>query len=104
MMKSIICSRARSVLVMAGFVVLPKLFYAANPSPFAPVNTPIGIAASATDLIVTEYCGQRVDSVDCQGNVILLAILPGLGDCQEQYVSIAPAQSPGEPTIQTFIS
>jgi hypothetical protein len=67
MLKSIICSRARSVLVMAGFVVLPKLFYAANPSPFAPVNTPIGIAASATDLIVTEYCGQRVDSVDCPG-------------------------------------
>ncbi len=103
-MKSIIFLKTKSVFVVAAFFLLARLLYSANPIPFATVNTPIGVAASATDLIVTEYCGQRVDSVDCQGNVTLLAILPGLGDCQEQYVSIAPAQSAGEPTIQTFIS
>ena len=31
--------------------------------------------------------------IDCQGNVTLLATLPGIGDCREEYVSIAPSQS-----------
>jgi len=33
---------------------------AANPQPFAVVPAPIGVAASGTDLIVTEYCGHNV--------------------------------------------
>jgi len=49
-------------------ITLAGISYAANPSPFATVNTPIGVAASATDLIVTEYCGHNVDTIDCQGN------------------------------------
>ena len=42
---------------IAGFLLLAGIFYAANPSPFATVDTPVGVAASTSDLIVTEYCG-----------------------------------------------
>src|SRR5215469_18052659 len=80
-------------LTIAGLLSLAGIFYAANPTPFATVNTPIGVAASTTDLIVTEYCGHNVDTIDCQGNVTLLATLPGLSDCREEYVTIAPSQS-----------
>ncbi|MBX6325115.1 MAG: hypothetical protein IRY93_03650, partial [Chthoniobacterales bacterium] len=66
-MKNTIWRKARSVFVVAAFFLLAGVLYSANPIPFATVSAPIGVAASATDLIVTEYCGQRVDSVDCQG-------------------------------------
>src|SRR5215831_17467816 len=85
--------RTKITLSIAGFLSLAGIFYAANPTPFATVNTPIGVAASGTDLIVTEYCGHNVDTLDCQGNVTLLATLPGISDCREEYVTIAPSQS-----------
>jgi hypothetical protein len=44
-------------LSIAGLLSLAGIIYAANPTPFATVNSPIGVAASTTDLIVTEYCG-----------------------------------------------
>ena len=78
---------------MQALLSLAGILYAANPTPFATVNTPIGVAASGTDLIVTEYCGRNVDTLDCQGNVTLLATLPGINDCREEYVTIAPSQS-----------
>ena len=40
--------------------MLAAILYATNPTPFATVNAPIGVAASGTDLIVTEYCGHNV--------------------------------------------
>jgi hypothetical protein len=43
---------------IAGLLSLAAILYAANP--FATVNAPIGVAASGTDLIVTEYCGHKV--------------------------------------------
>src|SRR5215831_16790676 len=85
--------RTKITLSIAGFLSLAGIFYAANPTPFATVNTPVGVAASTTDLIVTEYCGHNVDTIDCQGNVTLLATLPGVSNCKEQYVTIAPSQS-----------
>ena len=80
-------------LSIAGLLSLAVILYAANPNPFATVNTPIGVAASGTDLIATEYCGHNVDTIDCMGNVTLLATLPGVSDCREEYVTIAPSQS-----------
>src|ERR1700756_3458846 len=80
-------------LSITGLLSLAVILYAANPAPFATVNTPVGVAASGTDLIVTEYCGHNIDTIDCQGNVTLLATLPGIGDCREEYVTIAPYQS-----------
>jgi hypothetical protein len=47
-------------LSIAGLLSLAAILYAANPTPFATVNAPIGVAASGTDLIVTEYCGHNV--------------------------------------------
>ena len=38
--------------------MLAAILYATNP--FATVNAPIRVAASGTDLIVTEYCGHNV--------------------------------------------
>ena len=48
-------------------------FYAA-PSSFGPVfehprlNGPVGIAAGPADLLITEYCSQNLDSIDCSGS------------------------------------
>jgi len=70
----------------------PTVF--ASPTPFATVNIPIGVAASSTDLIVSEWCTQNIDTVDCFGNVSLLAMIPGFpGTCFEKYLAIAPSQS-----------
>jgi hypothetical protein len=44
-------------LTIAALLSLAAILYAANPAPFATVNAPIGVAALAADLIVTEYCG-----------------------------------------------
>ena len=85
--------RTKIALTIAGLLSLAVILYAANPTPFTTVNTPVGVAASRTDLIVTEYCGHNVDTIDCQGNVTHLATLPGVGNCKEEYVTIAPAQS-----------
>ena len=92
-MKNKFSPRTKITLTIAGLLSLAVILYAANPTPFATVNTPIGVAASGTDLIVTEYCGHNVDTLDCQGNVTLLATLPGISDCREEYVTIAPSQS-----------
>jgi hypothetical protein len=51
-------------LSIAGLLSLAAILYAANPSPFATVNAPIGVAASTADLIATEYCGHSA----CGGN------------------------------------
>ena len=41
------------ILTIAGLLSLAGILYAANPTRFATVNAPIGVAASTTDLIVT---------------------------------------------------
>src|SRR5436305_901072 len=68
---------------------------AANPQPFAIINNggPIGVAASKTDVVATQYCSQKIDKIDCFGNVTVLATIPGGGTCSEKYMTIAPAQS-----------
>src|SRR5262245_40068547 len=92
-MKTKFSPGTRIALSIAGLLSLAVILYAANPSPFATVNTPVGVAASGTNLIVTEYCGHNVDTIDCHGNVTLLATLPGLSDCKEELVTIAPSQA-----------
>src|SRR5690349_16767079 len=104
------------IVTTAGLVALAGIFYAANPRPFVTVSTPqsrpphppnhpaanpqpfaivpapIGVAATKTDVIATEYCSQKIDTIDCFGNVSTLATIPGSG-CGEKYMTIAPAQS-----------
>src|ERR1044071_2920347 len=81
------------IVTTAGVVAMAGIFYAANPSPFAIVIGPIGVAASKTELIATEYCSRKIDKIDCLGNVSLLATLPSGSGCGEKYMTIAPAQS-----------
>jgi hypothetical protein len=102
-MKTKITLRTKIALTIAGLLALTGIFYAANPSrfatvntpqsplrhppnhpaanpqPFAIVNAPIGVAASKTDVIATEYCSQNVDKIDHLGNVSVLATIPGGG-------------------------
>ena len=104
------------IVTTAGLLAMAGIFYAANPRPFVTVNTPqsrlphppnhpeanpqpfavvpapIGVAASTTDVFATEYCSQNIDTIDCLGNVLKLATIPGSG-CSEKYMTIAPAQS-----------
>ena len=86
--------RTKITLTIAGLLALTGIFYAANPSPFATAPEPIGVAAAGTDLLVSEYCSQNLDTIDCLGNVSTLATIPGpVGPCAEKYIAIAPAQS-----------
>jgi len=66
-MKNKLPPRTKIALSVAGLLSLAVILYAANPTPFATVNTPNGVAASGTDLIVTEYGGHDV------------ALMPALG-------------------------
>jgi hypothetical protein len=86
--------RTKITLTTAGLLALAGIFYAANPTSFSSsISQPVGVAASKTDLIVTPYCSQNVNTIDCFGNVSLLATIPGGGGCLERYIAIAPAQS-----------
>src|SRR5207248_9155182 len=95
-MKTKITLRTKIALTTAGLRAMAGIFYAASPTQFGSVgsNSIIGVAASKSDLIVTEYSSQNVDTIDCAGKVSLLATIPGpLGQSLERYVTIAPAQA-----------
>src|SRR5438477_10036396 len=106
------------IVTTAGLVAVAGIFYAANPQPFAtirapmsdreiapaepaanptpfgsPIPMPIGVAASKTDVIATEYCSLRIDKINCFGNVSKLGTLPQGTGCGEKYITIAPGQA-----------
>jgi len=84
------------LLALAGVLNADPALFVNVPVVFDPgQNGPIGVAATKTDLIVTEYCTQNVDTIDCMGNVTVLTTIPTgpVGPCSEKYVAIAPAQS-----------
>src|SRR6266481_9727009 len=76
-----------------GILAMAGIFYAANPPPVTTVPGATGVAASTTQLIVSEYTTQNIDTVDCAGNVSVLATLPGIGNFGERYMTIAPTQA-----------
>src|SRR6266487_3892379 len=66
----------------------------AHPSPFtAGVPFPTAVAAAPDLWLVSEYCSENIDQVDCNGNATLFATLPGFGSCREKYMTIAPSMS-----------
>ncbi len=73
------------------------IFYAACPGSFVllPGLKPIGLGATPTDLFMTHFCNQDLSTVDCNGNVIFVATIPGIPPptCLERYVAIAPLVS-----------
>ena len=98
--------RTKIILPVVALLAMAGNFYATDPKPFAPVfpaildeqgnniNGPIGVAAAPTDLLVTEYCSQTLDSIDCSGKPSLLGAIPaGVLECSERELVIAPSQS-----------
>ncbi len=79
--------RLKVTFAIVGLLSLAAILFGANPTPFNTVNTPIGLAASGTRLIAIKYCSHNVDTIYCQGNVTLLATLPGVSDCREAIAS-----------------
>ena len=93
--------RTKITLTIVGLLAMAGMLYAviSPPSPLpASVSGPVGIAASGTDLIVSEYCSQNLRTINCDGTVSPspLATIPGPvgpNNCLEKYIAIAPAQS-----------
>ena len=86
--------RTKIYLTIVGLLALTGILYAANPFPFTTsVPFPTGVAAAPDLLLVSEYCTENIDKVDCNGNATVFATLPGFGSCREKYMTIAPSQS-----------
>ena len=85
--------RTKIYLTIVALLALTGVFYAANPTFFTSVPFPTGVAASRTNLLVSEYCTDNIDTVACDGTVSLFATIPGFGSCREKYMAIAPSQS-----------
>src|SRR6266446_10449398 len=92
-LRTIIYSTIVALLALTG------VFYAQNPPPSHPVPFsgqvpfPTGVAAAPDLLLVSEYCSENIDQLDCNGNASLFATLPGFGSCREKYIAIAPSQA-----------
>jgi hypothetical protein len=65
---------------------------ATSSSVFASVPAPIGVAASQSQLVVSEYCTGNLDTIDDLGTVSLFTSIPGypVGTCTEMYLAISP--------------
>jgi hypothetical protein len=88
--------RTKIYLTIAGLVALTGILYAANPTPFATVPGPVGVAAVPDSVLATEFCDQNLNRIDCNGNVSLVTTIPAptpAGTCIEKYMAIAPNQS-----------
>src|SRR6187401_2716881 len=83
--------RTKIYLAIVALSALTGVLYASNPFPFSSgVPFPTGVAAGPDMLLVSEYCSERIDKVDCNGNATLFATFPGFGSCREKYLTIAP--------------
>src|SRR5947207_3409346 len=86
--------RTKIYLTIVGLLALTGVLYAANPTPFVfTIPFPTGVAAAPDLLLVSEFCSEKIDQVDCNGNATLFATLPGFGSCREKYMAIAPSMS-----------
>ena len=64
--------RTKIYLTIAGLLALTGILYAANPSPFVfGIPFPTGVVASRDLLLVSEYCSENIDKIDCNGNAWL---------------------------------
>ena len=88
--------RTKIDLTTMGLLALTRVLYAADPAPFVTgIPFPTGVAAAPNLLLVSEYCSENIDMVDCNGNLSLYTVLPGFGSCRQKYMSVAPSQSTG---------
>ena len=86
--------RTKIYLVIVALLALTGILYASNPVPFTGgIPFPTGVSAARDLFLVSEYCNDHIDKIDCQGNVSLFETIPGFGSCREQYLAMAPSQS-----------
>src|SRR4029077_12839827 len=91
--------RTKIYLTIGGLLALTGVFYAqfppSHPVQFTNGNPPFptGVAAAPDFFLVSEYCSENIDQVDCNANVTLFAMTPGFGSCREKYIAIAPSMS-----------
>src|SRR5438094_6765614 len=86
--------RTKIYLTIVALLALTGVFYASNPTPFSgQVPFPTGVAAAPDLLLVSEFCTENIDQLDCNGTASLFATLPGFGSCREKYITLASAQS-----------
>src|SRR6476620_6128200 len=86
--------RTKIYLTIVGLLALTGILYASNPTPFSSgVPFPTGVAAAPDLFLVSEFCTENIDKVDCNGNASVFAVMPGFGSCREKYMTIAPSQS-----------
>src|SRR6266516_4827318 len=73
-------------------LALAALANASNPSVFASVTGPIGVAAAPGQLVVSEYCTGNLDQISDLGAVSFFAAIPGypVPTCLEMYLAISP--------------
>jgi len=94
--------RTKIYLALVGLLALTGILYASNPVPFSnQVPLPTGVAASPDLFLVSEYCSERIDKVDCNAQATLFATMPGFGSCREKYMAVVPSTS--GPPNNTFI-
>src|SRR6266404_7484468 len=80
--------------IVALLALTAGVFYASSPTPFSgQVPFPTGVAAAPDLLLVSEFCTDNIDKLDCNGTASLFATLPSFGSCREKYMTIAPLQS-----------
>src|SRR4029077_6786970 len=104
--------RTKIYLTIGGLLALTGVFYAqfppSHPVQFTNHNPPFptGVAAAPDLFLVSEYCSEKVDKVDCNANVTTYATMPGFGSCREKYLAIAPRQSAaaGFPPRDVFVT
>src|SRR5262252_7248663 len=97
--------KTKITLTIAGLLALAGIFYAANPAPFGTVgdpmagNVPIGVAATSSKMLVTEFTTQNIDEIDDQGNVISppFATIPNFQGNAEKYLAISPGLGMWDP-------
>ena len=86
--------RTKIYLAIVGLLALTGILYASNPVPFTgQVPFPTGVAASPDLFLVSEYCSENIDKVDCNANATLFATMPGFGSCREKYMAVVPLTS-----------
>ena len=61
----------------------------------------MGVAAAPDLLLVSQYCTEDIDKIDCNGNASVFAVMPGFGSCREKYMAAVPLTS--GPPNNTFI-
>ena len=67
---------------------VPKTTAAAIPSPFATLGRPVGVAATATALLVTQAQRKTVKAIDSAGNVTIFRVSPVFGRAMTRRTSI----------------